>query len=287
MGEASLQIRLLGAPELTWNDAPLSVPSSLKVRSLLAYVIFHHDRRIPRDRLAGLFWPERPDATARRALSQALWQMRSSLGPAAGRLTAEREDVVFELRDGDRLDVAEFERLADGPDLRSLTAAVDLYRADFLESIYDDWALLERERLRESFLQVLERLIALHKQRGHYEQALAYAQRLAAADPLREEVHRELMQLYHLMGRSRAALEQFVTLRDLLSKELGVKPTPATNALYQEIVTALEAVDMPHLPIASPPPPLLHNLSHLPFVGRVGERTALLSAVQSTVQGRG
>ena len=287
MGEASLQIRLLGAPELTWNDAPLSVPSSLKVRSLLAYVIFHHDQRIPRDRLAGLFWPERPDAHARRALSQALWQVRAVLGPAGDRLAAEREDIVFGLRDGDHLDVAEFERLAAGSDLRPLTAAIDIYRADFLESIYDDWALLERERLREFFLQVLERLIALHKQRGHYEQALAYAQRLAAADPLREEVHRELMQLYHLLGRSQAALEQFTALCDLLTKELGVQPTPVTNALYQEIVTALEAGDVPHLPSAPLPPPLLHDISHLPLVGRVGERAALLSALQSAVQGRG
>ena len=123
--------------------------------------------------------------------------------------------------------------------LLELGVAADLYRADFLESIYDDWALLERERLRELYLNVLERLIVLHKQRGGYERALTYAQRLSAADPLREEAHRELMQLYHLLGRSQAALEQFIALRDLLVRELGAQPTPATTALYHEIVDAL------------------------------------------------
>jgi hypothetical protein len=67
MGEASLQICLLGTPELTWNDAPLSVPSSLKVRSLLAYVIFHQDCSISRICSSGLFWPERPDDRAKRS----------------------------------------------------------------------------------------------------------------------------------------------------------------------------------------------------------------------------
>ncbi|MBN1812529.1 MAG: tetratricopeptide repeat protein [Anaerolineae bacterium] len=287
MSEPALHIRLFGSLVLAWGDEALSPPSSATARSLLAYLAFHHERAIPRDRLVGLFWPERPDARARRALSQALWQARSALGPAADRLAAEREAIVLEWRDGDWLDVAEFERLAGGSALRSLIAAVDLYRADFLEGIYDDWALLERERLRELFLQVLERLIALHKQQGRCEQALAYAQRLAAADPLREEAHRELMQLYHLLGRSQAALEQFVVLRDLLARELGARPTPATVALYQEIAAGLAAVDAPHLPVAPPPPPLLHDLSHLPFVGRSGERAALLSAVQAAVGGQG
>ena len=41
--------------------------------------------------LLGLFWPERPDARARRALTQALWQIRSALGPAADRLEADRD----------------------------------------------------------------------------------------------------------------------------------------------------------------------------------------------------
>ena len=303
MGEASLQIRLMGTLELTWNDAPLVVPSSLKVRSLLAYLILHHDHFIARIRLSGLFWPERPDDRARRALSQALWQIRSALDSADDRLVTERDAVTFELRPGDWLDVEAFERAVgkrasgDGrmdvspahsasAGLRELGVAADLYRADFLENVYDDWALLERERLRELYLSALEQLITLHKQQGSYEQSLIYAQRLSAADPLREEAHRELMQLYHLLGRSQAALEQFITLRDLLVRELGAQPTPATVTLYHEIADALADVDVSHLPVAPPPPPLLHDLSRLPFMGRTSERATLLSAMQAAVQGR-
>ena len=288
MGGSSLQIRLLGWLELTWNGEPCPLPSSPNVRSLLAYLVFHHDHPISRDRLAGIFWPERPDARARRALSQALWQMRSALGQVADHLTAESQDVTFELRAGDRLDVTEFEQLVDVADLWSLVAAVDLYRADFLEGIYDDWALLERERLRELYLGALGRLIVLHKQQGGYEQALAYAQRLVAADPLQEEAHCEVMRLYHLLGRSQEALEQFADLSDLMEKEMGTSPTPVTVTLYQEIAAMLEdaAAIPPYLPIAVPPPPLLHDLSHLPLVGRIEERTTLLSVLQPTAQGQ-
>ena len=287
MSEPVLRICLFGSLELAWRDEALAPPSSTAARSLLAYLALNCNRPLPRDRLVGLFWPERPDARARRALSQALWQVRSALGPAAARLMAEREAVTLELRDGDWLDVVEFEQLVDGPDLRSLVAAVNLYRVDLLEDVYDDWALLERERLRELYLSALGQLVTLHKQRGSYEQALVYAQRLSAADPLREEAHRELMVLYHLLGRSQTALEQFVVLRDLLAKELRAQPMPATIALYHEIVDALASADVPHLPVAPPPPPLLHDLSCLPFVGRTGERAMLLSAMQAAAHGRG
>ncbi len=292
----NLHIRLFGPLELTQDGQSLLLPSSSRVRALLAYLILHHDRPIPRDRLLGIFWPERSDARARRALSNTLWQIRAALGPAAARLTSDEQVVSFALHPGDWLDVAAFrdrveaarESLSDdGEALAGLAAAVDLYQADFLETCYDDWALLERERLRELYLWALERLVVFHKQRGEYERALDVARRLVAADPLRESAHRELMRLYHLLGRDRAALEQYATIRRLVQEELGLEPAAATVALYHEISAALEEPGLPHLPAPPLPPPALRDIGHLPFIGRDRERAVLLDAVQSAAQGRG
>lgn len=292
MSSPTLRIRLFGSLELVWSDEALSAPSSPKACSVLAYLILHHNLPIPRDRLTGIFWPERPDARARRALSNALWQIRSALGPVARRLTTEGDTVAFKMQEGDWLDVAEFEegvdRYADGKiDVAPIPSLSDLYRADFLEACYDDWALVERERLRGLYLRALEYLIEAHKQRGEFEEALAYAQELVTADSLRETAHRELMRLYHLLGRPRTALEQFDTLHELLADELGGSPTPASLALRQEIAAALDEVKRPHLPVPPPPPPLLQGLAHLPFVGRTSERTALVEALQNALRGHG
>jgi DNA-binding SARP family transcriptional activator len=105
----ALRICLFGPLELIWGNEPLTVPSSPKTRSLLAYLILHQGRTVPRDRLVGVFWPERSDARARRALSNALWQIRRALGPAADRLVTERDTVTFSLRPDDWLDLATFE----------------------------------------------------------------------------------------------------------------------------------------------------------------------------------
>lgn len=297
----TLHICLLGALHLAWGQEPLPLPRTAAARSLLAYLALHRGRPLPRDLLAGTFWPDRPNAEARKALSDALWQVRQSLGPAAGRLAVEREAACFTLLPQDTLDVDSFgeplqryrEQTSGGSlppaglsaCLAEIHAAAALYTADLLPECYDDWVLPERERLHEEYLWALKQLTVLAKQWGDDERALAYAQRLVAADPLRETAHRELMRLYHALGRPRAALEQYAVVRKLLADELGVEPAAATAALYREIQSSLEEAAGPaHLPA---PAPALGELAHLPFVGRTAERAALLEALQAAGRGHG
>ncbi|MGC9358181.1 MAG: ATP-binding protein, partial [Anaerolineae bacterium] len=244
-------------------------------------------------RLAALFWPERPETLARRALSNTLWQIRSSLGEAAERLTTDGEDIIFHLDADDWWDVAEFEELLESSSelplasrIMDLQAALGLYQGDLLTSLYEDWCLLERERLRERYLRALEQLLMLLKRQGAYDEALIVASRLVTADPLRESAHRELMRLYHLLGRPRAALLQFERLRALLTEELGVNPTPMSMTLYREIAAHLEESAAPYLPVEVQPP-LLGDLSHLPLVGRQEERSRLLHALKAALQSHG
>ncbi|MBN1485809.1 MAG: AAA family ATPase [Chloroflexia bacterium] len=299
---SGLRIRLLDRFSLSWRQQDLPLPQLTAACSLLAYLILHHGRSFSRDVLVGQFWPERTEAAARRALSNALWQIRRSLEPAADRLAADSDTIGFYLQENDWLDLNVFEQqvsagrkiLGQGQwparelsdCLARLNEAAELYGRGFWPDCYDDWVLLERERRRESYLWALEQLVALYKHWGDERQALLWARRLVAADPLRESAHRELMRLYHVLDRDRAALEQYATLRRLLQDELGLEPMTSTAALYQEIRTSLEQAGPVHLPIPLPvTTPALDHLEHLPFVGRRRERAALLEALQAAAQG--
>jgi DNA-binding SARP family transcriptional activator/DNA-binding transcriptional ArsR family regulator len=281
-----LHITTFGGLQIERDGPPLDLPSRT-ARHLLAYLILHHDRSLARDLLGGTFWPDRSNALARRALSQALWQIRTALGPSADRVVAEPEHVTFTLQPGDRLDVTDFETAIRSDDPAQLREAVALYQADFLEGCYADWALLERERLREQYLAALERLVVLHKRRGDFEAALQLAQQLVAADPLRETAHQECMRLYHLLDRSRAALAQYQALCEILAEEMDAEPLPRTAQLAREIAAAL-ATDAPsHLPFPTPEAPALERTSALPLVGREAERAALLAHLERAIGGQG
>jgi predicted ATPase/DNA-binding SARP family transcriptional activator len=291
-----LRIHLLGSLTLTWDEATLPSIPGVAARSLFAYLVTYRDRPHTRDLLAGTFWPDLPDAIARRRLSRALWEVRRSLSPHPVLLT-EGDTVQLNPDLPLWLDVAAFEelvdweigRLVDWSHLPTLSKAVELYRGDFLAGYYDDWLLVERERLREVFLAALARLAEGYKGRGEYERALTYARRLAIEDSWREEAHREVMRLAYLLGRDNEALKQFEVCRQTLAEELGVEPAPETEALAAEIAARSGLPRPPLLPSAAQPAmvPLLERPDRLPLVGRQPELAELLRQVEAAAGGHG
>jgi DNA-binding SARP family transcriptional activator/biotin operon repressor len=290
-----LRICLLGGLTLAWGDAPLSPVAGVAARSLLAYLVTYRDRPHTRDLLVGTFWPDLPDSVARRRLSQSLWQIRRALRPHPA-LLIEGDTVQFNPDLPLWLDVEQFEQQVASGKQRdetlaadSLLLAVELYQGDFLAGYYDDWVLVEQERLREAFLGVLERLVGGLKARGDYEGALACARRLVAEDPLREEAHCEVMRLCHLLGRDNEALQQYQICRRVLADELDAEPSASTVALAAEIAVRAGVVKVPHLPVAPRPSPLplLERPDQVPLVGRQAERAELARYLELAMAGSG
>jgi len=65
--------------------------------------------------------------------------------------------------------------------------------------------------------------------------AIAAAEALLTLDPLAEEVHRALMVIHHRDGRQALALRQYHRCRAILERELGVAPSPETEALRRDL----------------------------------------------------
>jgi DNA-binding SARP family transcriptional activator/Flp pilus assembly protein TadD len=280
-----LHAYLLGGLALTAGD-PLPPVHSRTAHSLLAYLLTHRDRPHTRDLLAGTFWPDLPDATARRRLTQALWQIRTALFPHPVLLT-EGDTVQLNPEMPLWIDVAEFEQQAGST--ASLQAAVDLYRGEFLAGYYDDWTIAERERLHDIFLDTLGRLTEVYKAHGDHERALGCARRLAAEDPWREEAHCEVMRLCHLLGRDAEALKQYEMCCQVLADDLGAEPSAETAALAAEIAARAGLAGPPLLPSAARPvlAPLLERPDRLPLVGRQAELAGLLGQVEAAIAGHG
>src|SRR5262249_38743332 len=141
-----------------------------KVRALLAYLAVEAEHSHRRDALAGLLWPDQPEAVARKSLRVALSTLRQTLGDAAARppfLLISRDTIQFNPASDYTLDVTSFTNLLHECERHShpagtlceactarLAQAVALYRGDFLHQIsvrdsmaFEEWALLMRERL--------------------------------------------------------------------------------------------------------------------------------------------
>ncbi len=237
---ASVEIVLLGGFQVRAAGQAIDVPGR-KERALLAFLAMPPGELRSRDKLAGLLWSERGDKQARDSLKQVILKLRKSFDFVRPQpIRADRESVTL---DGGAVtvDVAEFERLIGEGTPEAVARATALYRGDLLDgfdvrdSAFDEWLLLERQRLRDLAREALARLLARHMASGAHDEAGAAARRLLALDPLREVAHRALMQIYAEQGQTALALKQYQLCRDALQGELGVKPESETERLYRSI----------------------------------------------------
>lgn len=253
----ALRICLLGVMRITHDEWPLETRLSRTVKELLAYLTLFRQRIHAREVLAGLFWGDHSDEKARSCLSTALWRLRKVLEPGevprgTYLLTTPTGDIGFNRESEHWLDIEVFEHhgrqllarpyqaLTTG-EVHQLENALSLYRGELLEGFYDEWALRERERLRSLYLHSLAHLLQYYRHYKSYEKGLACGHKILDLDPLREEIHREMMRLYYRNGQRALALRQYDNCSKILEKELGVPPMEETQLLRVQIFKRSEA----------------------------------------------
>lgn len=240
--EPRLHITLLGPPQQSVHAAPLAIPRR-QLRALL-YRLAATRRPLPREQLCFLFWPDIPEAAARRNLTVLLNQLRQAL-PAPGIVVAQGDTLLLDPSHVhvDTVAFAEAGALAARRgELAPLAAAVDRYAGPFLDGFtlpasaeFDDWVAEERQHWERRYLDALATLADGYTAGGAYQLAIAAAQRALATDPLAEEMHRRLIALYAATGDQTAALRQFERCTQALARELGVGPLPETRAVYEAV----------------------------------------------------
>jgi len=237
-----IRLYFLGLPEVRNADGA-SVPlRTRKMMHLLALLWLNRDQPQARSRIAGLLWPDSAESNARNNLSQILHHLHKTLESedAAGCLQSDHHSIQFDTEAPHWVDVEAFEqhlrsRENEGDPVEDLEAAIGLYRGELIEDCYDDWCLVERDRLRSLYLSGLLDLVTLLRERGQLETSIEYAKRLLAITPWQEDVHRQLMAIHLQIGNRSAALAQYRDCRQLLADELGVEPSKETEELYAQI----------------------------------------------------
>ncbi len=242
-----LHFYLLGRLRIVWGNEPLSLPP-FRTHGLLAALLLRPELE-HRYQLLGLLFPDLPESSGRRRLSDLLYLLRRAL-PA---LPIQADNEYVRLPATARwLDVEAFRQAAQQDDLNSWLAALSLYRGDLLAGYGDDWILEANESLRLQYLQVAHRACQQLVQRQDFEQALPLAERLVQEEPFDEQILRTLMRVYQVLGRRGAALAVYERFTAQVADELGIEPEPDTQALAQAIRDAAPAAP------AKPPPLSAH-----------------------------
>ena len=222
---------LFGGPVVSVDGRRIEVPEASK--RLLVFVSLHHGR-VDRRYAAGALWPSADDTRAAGNLRSSLWRLN---GPGPPLVCADKfalamcDEVVVD----SQLATEWAGRLVAGcPRAEDLMVCPwGLGGLDLLPGWYDDWALIERERVRQRMLHGLEALSRELVRIGRCAQAVEAAMMAVTAEPLRESAQRALIEAHLAEGNWVEGRRGYDAYRQLLERELGTEPAPELSQLIQ------------------------------------------------------
>ena len=282
-----LEIRLLGQFSLRREGKPLEI-ASRPAQSLFAYLILNSGVHHRRERLAGMFWPDSLESSARNNLRQALWRIRSSIEDEKHQyITSDRFHVGFDPEADVWLDVEVL--MQELEESAPVDEWVAVYKGELLPGFYDEWVVPERERMRIAFEQRGEKLLAHLEQRRRWSELLDWGENLNARAGALEPAFRAIMRAYFELGDSAKSVATYQRCVEAL-KDYGVEPSVETKQLLERIsLGERELVRIAPGPAAELPGFLgeLAERKSTPFFARRQELAQLGERLEATLSGSG
>lgn len=256
------RIRVLGPLRITGADGrPVALPGRL--RRLAAGLLAQADTVASVDHLAEVVWGETQPVHVDAALQTLVSRLRSRLrGTGLGRRLLTCPPGYLFAPGPDDLDAAVFRRkVAEGRSAlhrdpvaaaQLLDEGLALWAGDaYADFAGDGFATTEVAALHESRGVAVEERAEAALLAGRPEEALGFAERLLAGQPLRERAFGQVMTALCRTGRRAEALRRFDEYRRAIDEELGLEP----SAALRELADRVSRQDPWLRPAAAVPPP--------------------------------
>ncbi|MET9255027.1 AfsR/SARP family transcriptional regulator [Streptomyces sp. NPDC048182] len=240
-------------------------PTAPKQRQLLALLLAVPNSLVSVHTCVEELWESNPPESARSTLQTYVMHLRRSLArcpDSGGRAGAKRllqtQDRGYRIAVlPGQLDTQVFDDrvrraralLATGDDRRGsalLAEALSVWRGPTLSGLTIGPVLQAHVvGLEEYRLTVLEQRIEADLRLGRHHELLQELRALTTQHPVHENLHAQLMVALYRSGRSAQALTAYRRLRQVLSEELGLEPSPRMCRLHQAVLACDPALDAP------------------------------------------
>ncbi|HEY4388715.1 MAG TPA: AAA family ATPase, partial [Ktedonobacteraceae bacterium] len=263
-----------------------------RARALLGCLLSSPGRRLGREQIMDLLWPELELEVAANRLNGAVHELRQILEPDIDRPANSHllrlEHDILELANSNSIwvDAEAFEYLLKEANKsteekhieRLYEEAANLYRGGYLlEELYAEWAAPRRDMLQRSWVGLQLHLAQLRTEQGALVSAIEILDRLRTTDPSNETALQRQMILLTLLDRRGEALQLYRQHETLLEREYDSQPLVETSSLYETLrsghipefaIPSRSIASLPHDTQKSPPPqttsPITHSTFHRP-----------------------
>ena len=256
-----LSLKLFGGFQLCIDGK--AIATKPRQREILAYLALKYPAAVTRQSIAVHLWPESIDSQAATNLRGHLSKLHEDIPQLENYLSFEGPELVWRTGVEISCDVYEFKRHLQSARQSTdesfihaeLEATVALYEGGLFPDCYSEWIVEDREKLRDEFVHLLERLGVLHESLRLYKEAIRYVRQLLRYEPQREEGYRLLMRLHAALGEFDEVRRVYQQCEQVLHKEFGAPPSNPTRELYHRLLQSSETQQ--HSPVV-----------RIPLVGR-------------------
>jgi class 3 adenylate cyclase len=259
-----LDVRVCGGVEIEVDGRVLPETSigGRQGRLVLAYLVCERDRAVRREELAELLWPDQlPDSwtTSLSAVISRLRRLFSEAGLDGQSVLASTPGAYQLVLPTDaRVDIEELAAIvASAEDAAALgdadraLAAVAVAEAIAARGFLADdceWVDARRDEIRDLRVRAAIAQSVTHVSTGAAARATDAARRAVDLDPTKEAAYRQLMRALAAAGERGEALRVWERCRITLVEELGIDPSPETEAVYLELIDAAPIPKTTELP---------------------------------------
>ncbi len=231
-------------------------PMAAKARWTLALLLLRANQVVGRASIIHELWGENPPGSAVTTARTYVYQIRKRYQHRFDQLgrgeLVETRPTGYVLRAAEsEIDARVFTRLSEqgraalaaGHTERAaaqLREALALWRGRALADVPAGSLLAPHVmHLEESRMRTLRLRILADQRLGHHRELLPELQFLAAANPIDEWFHQQLMIALIETGRRADALDAYHRLRSTLGAELGVRPSPRLCELHHDVLAGV------------------------------------------------
>lgn len=234
-----------GRPLLLWQNR------GSRVTGLLQYLLYHQEKSFRREELFDLLFSGDESADPANTFRVTLFRLRkllvSSGLPDLPYIESKNGLCGWNTEIPVETDVDRFLRLTDAADradladnaqeaLRARIEALSIYRGELLPGLMgEDWVAVESTRLKNRYLDCLDRAIAALEAAKEHEKIYEIATQAAAIYPYDEALHLLRIESLIELRRPKEALAVFETVTETYYAELGLQPSDEMNALHARI----------------------------------------------------
>lgn len=223
-----VRLHLLGGFELRIGGEIVEVqPAAQRLLALLALA----GSALERQFVAFQLWPDTDEERAKANLRSTVWRLRRRSGDVVEASKCQMRLapwVWVDVRNGTATVDGEGRLPPFGHRGRPTDATIN---CELLPDWYDDWLEVDRERVRQRGLHMLEASGDELLASGRTDEAIQLGLRASAMDPLRETPHRLVIRCHLAEGNLVEAIRQYERYVALLDRELGASPSARMRGL--------------------------------------------------------